>query len=116
MIKAIINTIIAHNLTFLLIGTSTTSNFLFSFALQSILFHFLFIIALGIGNIAFCPEHLIFCQFLHGLRQILIQFATLDIAVYGIQPLFVYLDNRMIVCKLPLFSAFQIADLSAGAV
>ena len=28
MIKAIINTIIAHNLTFLLIGTSTTSDLL----------------------------------------------------------------------------------------
>ena len=31
---------------------------------------------------------------------------TLYIAIYGVQPLFIYLDNRMIVCKLSLFSAF----------
>ena len=86
------------------------------FFLQSNLFHFFLISSLGISDITFCPEHLIFRQFLHNLRYNLIQLATLDIAVYGIQPLFVYLDNRMIVCKLPLFSAFQIADLSAGAV
>ena len=79
-------------------------------------FHLFFIITLGIGYIAECPEHLIFCQFLHNLRKISVQSTTLHIAVYGIQPLLINLFQRMIVRKLPLFSAFQIADLPTGAV
>ena len=42
------------------------------FFLQSILSHFFFIIALGIGYIAECPEHFIFRQFLHNLCKIIV--------------------------------------------
>ena len=78
--------------------------------------HFLFVIALGIGYIAQCPEHLIFCQLLHNLRKISVQSTTLHIAVYGIQPFLINLLQRMIVRKFSLFSTFQITDLTASAV
>ena len=78
--------------------------------------HFYFIIALGISDIAQCLEHLIFCQPFHDLRKIFIQSTTLYIAVYGVQTLLMYLLHWMIIRKLPLFSAFQIADLPTGAV
>ncbi len=81
-------------------------NMYLSFCKQSSLFHFFFISSFGISNITFCPEFFIFCQFLHDLRKVSVQSTTLYIAIYGVQPLFIYLDNRMIVCKLSLFSAF----------
>ena len=77
-----------------------------SFCKQSSLFHLFFIITLGISNIADRPKHLIFCQLLHNLRKISVQSTTLHIAVYGIQPFLINLLQRMIVRKLPLFSAF----------
>ena len=61
-------------------------------------------------------EHLILCQLLHNLRKISVQSTTLHIAVYGVQPFLINLLQRMIVRKLSLFSAFQIADLPASAV
>ena len=82
---------------------------------QSRLVHFFFINSLGIGYIAQCPEHFIFCQLFHNLRKISGQSTTLHIAVYGIQSLFINLFYRVIVRKLPLFSAFQVADLPTGA-
>ena len=45
----------------------TNSNALLGFFLQSNLFHFFLISSLGISDITFCPEHLIFRQFLHNL-------------------------------------------------
>lgn len=86
------------------------------FLFQSRLVHFFFISSLGIGYIAQCPEHLIFCQFFHNLRKVSVQSTTLYIAVYGIQPLLINLFQRMIVRKFPLFSVFQVTDLPAGAV
>ena len=86
------------------------------FLFQSRLVHFFFISSLGIGYIAQCPEHLIFCQLLHNLRKISVQSATLHIAVYSIQSLLINLFQWMIVRKLSLFSPFQIADLPASAV
>ena len=85
------------------------------FLFQSRLVHSFFISSLGIGDITQCPEHLIFCQLFHNLRKISGQSTTLHIAVYGIQSLFINLFYRVIVRKLPLFSAFQVADLPTGA-
>ena len=86
------------------------------FLFQSRLVHFFFISSLGIGYIAQCPKHLIFCQLLHNLRKISVQSTTLHIAVYGIQPFLINLLQRMIVRKFSLFSTFQITDLTASAV
>ena len=86
------------------------------FLFQSRLVHFFFISSLGIGYIAQCPEHLIFCQLFHNLCKISVQSTTLHIAVYGVQSFLINLFHRMIVRKLPLFSAFQVADLPTGAV
>ena len=43
------------------------------FLFQSRLVHFFFISSLGIGYIAQCPEHLIFCQLFHNLCKISVQ-------------------------------------------
>ena len=67
------------------------------FLFQSRLVHFFFISSLGIGYIAQCPEHLIFCQLFHNLCKISVQSTTLHIAVYGVQPFLINLFHRMIV-------------------
>ena len=94
----------------------SNSKFSHSFFIQGRLFHFFLIIALGVSDIADRLLHFILRQFLHNLRKISVQRATLHVAVYGVQPFLINLFQRMIVRKFPLFSAFQVADLSASAV
>lgn len=79
------------------------------------MFHFLFITAIGIGNVQNSTFQFIFRQPFHYGGGLLVQRATAEILRDRIHAAIVDRPNRMIVRKLSLLSAFEIADLSASA-